>query len=382
VGTDRLETVNVVRSGNQFAFDLYGRLRASRGNLFFSPTSILTALAMTYAGAAGDTAAEIAKTLHFEIPKDELNRAMRALLASWKSNEKVHGIQLNVANRLWGQVGESFLPAYLAVTRDDYGAELARLDFADGERARQTINQWVLDQTAGKIKDVIASADQLAAARLVITNAIYFKGNWTEPFKAKLTKEEDFRLSAEQTIKAPLMHARRHFRYAALDGLQILELPYANRSFSMIVLLPEDPDALADLESRLTVKNWWEWTQELRQQEVIVYLPRFKTTAEFDLAGVLASMGLTSVFNSRADFSQMNGKRDLFILQVLHKAFVDVNEEGTEAAAATALMAGTKVMQPTAPPVFRADHPFVFAIRDNRNGANLFLGRLADPTRG
>ncbi len=386
VVSTKTDVAGVVESGNQFAFDLYGRLRADHGNLFFSPASISTALAMTLAGASGDTAAQMAKTLHLQMPKEPLDEAMRGLLASWKSNEKKQGFRLNVANRLWAQTGEQFLPAFLAVTRTDYGAELARLDFAThAEQARQTINQWVEDQTGGKIKDLILSAAQLSAARLVLTDAVYFKGDWANPFKKNLTKDEDFRLAAQQKIKAPLMHMRHRFRYATADGLQILELPYGDGSLSMIALLPEKQDGLADLEARLTFGNWQQWTNGLVSQEVIVFLPRFKSTSQFELNPLLQSMGMTSAFSPRsADFSGMTGARDLFISAVLHKAFVDVNEEGTEAAAATGIVmrpTAVRLPRPTQPPVFRADHPFVFAIRDNRNGALLFLGRLADPTQ-
>ena len=231
---------------------------------------------------------------------------------------------------------------------------------------------------------MILSASQLSEARLVLTNAVYFKGDWTDPFKKEQTKNEDFRLSAQQTVKAPLMHARHSFKYAMADGVQILELPYGDGSLSMLALLPENKDGLADLEARLTFANWQQWTSGLAPQQVIVYLPRFRTTSQFGLAPVLKAMGMTTAFEPRtADFSGMTGGRDLYISAVLHKAYVDVNEEGTEAAAATGI-----VMRPTAirlpphkPPVFRADHPFLFAIRDNRNGAILFLGRVANPTQ-
>ncbi len=218
----------------------------------------------------------------------------------------------------------------------------------------------------------------------MLTNAVYFKGDWTDPFRKNLTKDEDFHLSSQQTVKAPLMHTRHHFRYAASDGLQVLELPYGDRSLSLIVLLPEKKDGLAKLEERLTFANWQQWTQNLSSQDVIVFLPRFKTTTQFEMNPLLQSLGITSAFNPQmADFSGMTGGRDFYVSAVLHKAYVDVNEEGTEAAAATGIImraTAVRVPRPEEPPVFRADHPFVFAIRDNRNGAVLFIGRLADPT--
>jgi len=248
VGDTKAELSPVVKGGNQFAFDLYGRLRGDHGNLFFSPASISTALAMTLAGASGDTATEMAKTLHVQMPKEQLDEAMSGLLASWKTSDKKAGFKLQVANRLWAQSGEQFLPAFLAVTRDDYGAELARLDFVtQAEQARQTINKWVEDQTAKKITDLIPSAALLKAARLVLTNAVYFKGDWTDPFDKSRTKDEDFHVSADRTIKAPLMSTRHRFSYAAADGLQFLELPYGDHSLSLVVILPEKVGGLADL---------------------------------------------------------------------------------------------------------------------------------------
>jgi serpin B len=375
----------VVEGSNQFAFDLYARMRSDNGNLFFSPASISTALAMALSGASGETAAQMAKTLHFEMPKDQLDAALRDLLASWKANGKKQGFQLSLANRLWAQTGQPFLPAYLTVTRTDYGAELARLDFAHhAEDSRETINQWVEDETAGKIKNLILSAVQLGRARLVLTNAVYFKGDWTDPFKKNLTKNQDFHVSAGRTVKASLMHGRHNFRYAESDGLQVLELPYGDRSLSLVVLLPENKEGLAKLEERLTFANWQHWTQSLVSREVIVFLPRFKTTTQFEMNPTLQSLGITSAFSPEmADFSGMTGSRDFYISAVLHKAYVDVNEEGTEAAAATGIImrpTAMRIPRPEQPPVFRADHPFVFAIRDNRNGAVLFIGRLADPT--
>jgi serpin B len=375
---------NVAECGNQFAFDLFSRLRADQGNLFCSPASLYTALAMTYAGASGDTAAELARTLHFPMPKEQLDEAMRSLLASWTKSDKKQGFRLSVADRLWAQEGKHFLPAYLAVTRTDYGAELARLDFVHHlDEARRTINKWVEDQTQGKITDLIATPNQLAGARLVLTNAVYFKGNWAEPFNKGMTKEEPFHVAGETAVKAPLMHLRHRCRYAAIDGVQILELPYGDGSLSLVALLPEKRDGLPALEGRLTLGNWQKWTAGLGSRDVVVYLPRFKTTSQFELKPMLEAMGIATAFNPRtADFSGMTGDRTLYMSAVLHKAYVDLNEEGTEAAAATGIVMKTMAVRrrPEPPAVFRADHPFLFVIRDNRNGAILFLGRLADPT--
>jgi serpin B len=379
--------VSIVESQNRFAFDLYQRLAADeQENLFFSPASISMALAMTYAGAAENTEAEMAKTLHLNLPKAQVAEAMKALRESWNANGARQGYRLDVANRLWGQAGYKFLPAFLEVTRVDYGAELAPLDFkAEADKARETINAWIADHTQGKIENLIPSASILRDARLVLTNAVYFKGEWQEPFNKSRTKEDTFHVAANQQVQAPFMQARHHFRYGEVGGLQVLELPYGDGDLSMVILLPKKVDGLGKLEKKLTAGSFQKWTTGLASREVIVFLPKFKTTAQFQLADALKSLGMHSAFDpTTADFSGMTGSKEgLFISAVLHKAFVDVNEEGTEAAAATGI-----VMHPTAirvrphqPPVFRADHPFVFAIQHKQTGAVLFLGRMTDPSK-
>ena len=380
-----MDVSGIVEGGNEFALDLYQQLRTEEGNLFFSPSSISTALAMTCAGAAGETEAEMASTLHFQMPKDQLHDGMRALQAFWTTPDKKKGIRLNLANRLWGHEGYEFLPEFLTVTREKYAAELARLNFAQTEDARQTINGWVEKQTEDKITDLIPAGVLSADTKLVLTNAVYFHGIWSDPFKKDRTKDEDFNLTATDKIKVPLMHRWDEFRYGAVDDLQILELPYGDGSLSMVVLLPKEIDGLADLESKLTFHNLQRWMTSVKQEdEVKVYLPKFKTTSQFQMADTLKAMGMELAFDGNAaDFSGMTGGRDLFISEVIHKAFVDVNEEGTEAAAATGVvMAPTSaapIQEPKEPPVFRADHPFVFMIRDNRNGAIMFLGRITNP---
>jgi serpin B len=372
----------LVEAGNRFAFDLYERLRGKDGNLFFSPASISVALAMTYAGAAGNTEAEMAKTLHLEMPKAQLNEQMRGLLASWNAKDSKQGYRLDVANRLWGEQGAKFLDDFLRVTRDDYGAELAQVDFNQPEAARETINKWVEDKTQDKIKNLIPSPSSIKGARLVLTNAVYFKGDWKDQFDKNLTKDEPFHVTASQQIKAPLMHQKHKFRYAAVDDVQLLDMPYGDRSLSMVVLLPKKTDGLDKLEEKLSTASLDKWLGEARTRDVTIFFPKFRTTAEFQLAGELKAMGMPSAFDaSSADFSGIDGKKDLLISAVLHKAFVDVNEEGTEAAAATGVVVRPMAMRRPDPPViFRADHPFVFMIRDRRTGSLLFLGRLADPS--
>jgi len=381
-----MDVSGIVESGNQFALELYQQLRTEDGNVFFSPSSISTALAMTYAGAAGETEAEMAKTLHFQMPKDQLHEGMRALQAFWTTPDKKKGIRLNLANRLWGHESCEFLPEFLEVTRDTYGAELARLNFSQTEEARQTINGWVEDQTEDKITELLPVGVLSGDTKLVLTNAVYFHGIWTDPFKKDRTREEDFHLTSTDKIKVPMMHRWDEFRYGVVDDLQILELPYGDGSLSMVVLLPKEIDGLTDLEAKLSFQNFKRWLENVGQEdEVKVYLPKFKTTSQFQMADTLKALGMEVAFDANAaDFSGMTGGRDLFISAVIHKAFVDVNEEGTEAAAATGVImepTGALIQEPKEPPVFRADHPFVFMIRDNRSGAIMFLGRITNPLR-
>ncbi|MBW3595725.1 MAG: serpin family protein [Planctomycetes bacterium] len=369
----------VAKSNNQFAFDLYGRLHEQRGNLFFSPASISTALAMTYAGAEGQTEKQLAQVLHFRIPEEQLHAGFGTMTEVLNSDQP--GYRLNMANRLWAQESYPFRPEFLAVTRKQYGSELAQVDFAQkAEQARQIINAWIEEQTNGKIEDLIPPSVLDAMTRLVLTNAIYFKGAWEEEFSKEATEDAPFHLSHDRQIETPTMRQKEDFRYAADDDLQILELPYAGRDLSMLVLLPKEIGRLGELERRLTAENFQKWTSGLRKREVQVYLPKFKLTSQFAMSNVLRGMGMELAFSDQADFTGMSTAEELMISEVVHKAFVDVNEEGTEAAAATGVVvAATAAPVQQEPVVFRADHPFVFLIRDNRTGAILFLGRVANP---
>jgi len=373
----------VVEGNNAFAIDLYNQLRTQSGNLFFSPDSISTAMAMTYAGARGDTATEMAKTMHFTLPPQRLQPAMGGILVNL--NAPHDGYQLRVANALWAQQGYTLLDDFLKLTKSEYGEGFKQVDFKEAtEAARLTINQWVEQQTGDKIKDLLQPGTLSNSTKLVLTNAIYFKGDWQTQFDKAQTKEEDFHLSATQNVKAPMMHRDGGFNYFDGGTFQILEIPYRSAELSMIILLPNDVGGLFALEQSLIVPNTKKWLGQLRPvPKVILTLPKFKMTRQFELQDSLGAMGMTLAFDAHADFSGMTGNRDLFISALIHKAYIDVNEEGTEAAAATAVVMRSMMvrMQQPAPPVFRADHPFIFLIRDNRSGGILFMGRVADPTR-
>jgi serpin B len=359
----------------------YGQLRNRNGNLFFSPESISTALAMAYAGARGDTASEMAKTLHFTLPQQHLNPAMGALLSDLNA---VHdGYQLSVANALWAQQGYTFLDDFLQLLKTDYGAGLNQVDFKGAtEAARLTINRWVEQKTQDKIKDLLQPGTLAPSTRLVLTNAIYFKGDWQTQFDKAQTRDEDFYPSQLQTKQVAFMHRADSFSYFDGGTFQVLEIPYKSKELSLIVLLPKDRSGLPALEQSLTASNTQQWLSQLVQRDkVIVALPKFKSTQQFELGATLGAMGMAQAFSGSADFSGMTGKRDFAISEVIHKAYIDVNEEGTEAAAATAVGFRALAMRGPVeqPPVFRADHPFIFLIRDNRSSSILFMGRMADP---
>jgi serpin B len=381
------DQAEAVKGNNAFAVELYGQLKNQPGNLFFSPESISTALAMTFAGAHGDTATEMANTLHFTLPPEKLHPAMAALL---KDRNAAHdAYQLKVANALWGQQGYTFLDDFLKRTKDNYGAGFNQVDFKmDAEVARQTINQWVEQQTENKIKDLIAPGALKRETRLLLTNAIYFKGDWETQFKKEDTKDEDFHVAATQIVKAPMMHRTGEFNYFDSDTFQVLEIPYKNKELSMIVFLPKAVDGLSAFEQSLKGIHIWLGLLS-NAPKVSVTMPRFKMETQVELGDTLEAMGIKQAFDGRlADFSGMAPKEEiikdgnLYISAVIHKAFVDVNEEGTEAAAAT----GIVDMRPTFPsgepiiPIFRADHPFLFLIRDNRSGSILFMGRVTNPS--
>jgi serpin B len=370
----------VVEGNNGFAVDLYRQLDKEKGNLFFSPYSISNALAMTYAGARGNTAKEMAGAMHFDLDPDRFHPAFAALIRELQGKAKDRKYKLNIANRLWGQKDYGFLPDFLKISADQYQAGLKEVDFiGDTEGARKAINAWVEKATNDKIKDLIKPGILSVDTRLVLSNAIYFKAAWLRPFSPKETKPGDFTTSTGKKVKVPMMHIGARTNYFNDGGVLGLELPYENRELSMIVLMPKKADGLADLEKELTAIQLKKWLAKLSDHQVQVTLPKFKVTAEFHLNDVLKQLGMKDAFDRRrADFSGMTTQERLFISHVVHKAFVDVNEAGTEAAASTAVVMDRVSKPPRG--IFSADHPFIFLIRDAKTGSILFMGRVSDPT--
>jgi len=393
-GPDR-DTKLVAEGNNRFALQLYQKLQDDKSNLFFSPYSISTALAMTYAGARGGTQEQMAQVLHFPTSKETLEKLsadqkpmtqeqFAQVFGKTIKDLNVRGggdkYELRVANALWGQKDYKFLQVFVGSVEKQYGGTLRNVDFvAAAEQARQTINAWVAKQTNDKIKDLISPGVLDAMTRLVLTNAIYFKGNWASQFKKNQTQDQPFTLLDGTKVQVPMMNQQTRFGYAETDALQVLEMPYKGDELSMLILLPKKMDGIKALELGLTGESFSKWVGALRRRQVIVSVPKFKMTSRFSLAQVLQSMGMTDAFSDKADFSGMTGNRDLFISAVIHQAYVDVNEEGTEAAAATGVTMRLTSVGPDMTPVFRADHPFLFLIRDKTAGSILFLGRVMNP---
>jgi serpin B len=371
----------LVQGNNDFAVALYQQLAAKDGNLFFAPYSISNALAMTYAGARGNTAAEMKTTLRFNLGDDQLHPAFKKLIAQLDGQGKKRPMQLTIANRLWGQKDYGFLPDFIKIGQDNYGAGLQEVDYITAhEAARKEINAWVEKQTKDKIKDLIPEGVLNDMTRLVLTNAIYFKAAWMHPFEKKETKPGTFYLAGGKTVKTPMMNAKNDTHgFADLGDFTILQMSYEKREQSMLIFLPKKKDGLADVEKKLTPENLNAWIKKLSPHVVDLTMPKFKVTAQFKLNDVMKAMGMKDAFIfGKADFSGMATREKLYITDILHKAFVDVNEAGTEAAAATAVAIGTASLPP--PATFNADHPFVFLIRDHATGTILFAGRVVNPS--
>jgi serpin B len=376
---DVSDTTALVKGNTQFALDLYATLRVQDGNLFFSPYSISTALAMTYAGAGGTTASQIARTLHFPLPSARLHPVFAALNREViAAPDATASYELYVANALWAQQGGEFRRDFLEIGTRHYDAGLNRVDFAKGtEDARNTINRWVAEQTRDKIKELLGKGVLDDMTRLVLTNAIYFRGAWEQAFNPTQTREGDFRVSDTMTVKVPLMYQDSQFRYMGSRDAIGLDMPYETRNLSMILLLPPEKGTLADFEKTLTADNLENWVNAMKPGRVRVMLPTFQIESQFSLRRALSTLGMPLAFSTDADLSGITGRKNLSVSEVVHKGFVEVNEVGTEAAAAT----GVVSMLKSAPPQFIANRPFVFLIRDNRNGSVLFLGRVVNPAR-
>jgi len=372
------EKKSAARSINQLAFNLYGKLGHSKDNLFFSPFSISTALSMTLGGARGPTASQLRGGLDVGLSNARWHAAMGNLGATVQSGS---GCTLHTANGLWAAAAHPTLSSYSGLLRDNYWAEIESVDFQDEVEVCRTINTWVKDRTRNRIPHIVDENAIDSLTRMILVNAVYFRGDWLHVFDKRFTYPDDFyRLDGSNSV-VPFMNQTGTFNFAEAGGVKVLELPYEGAAVSMLIILPNQKNGLSGLEKRLTATVLDKWSQTLRRTRVEVMLPRFTFETDLSLEKVLRSLGVVDAFDAeKADFSGVNGhKNDLYLDAVLHKAFVEVNEEGTEAAAATVSMAKSTGRPPPLPE-FMADHPFVFFIRHKTTGAILFLGRLTDPS--
>ncbi|MFA5773564.1 MAG: serpin family protein [Candidatus Paceibacterota bacterium] len=376
---------SVVLANNSFAFDVFSKLIKKGENTFFSPFSISSAFGMVYEGANGKTADEIQSVFHF--PKD-----INILRTSFSSinneiNKPNSDYQLTIANALWAQKDYKFLDEYFSNVDKYYSGKATNLDFKNAtEDARLTINKWIEDKTNSKIKDILPPKSLDTMTKLVLTNAIYFNGKWDKTFDKKETKADTTFLSdSGNDIKVNMMQQSNDdktiFNYTENENSQMLEMPYKGDKLSMIIVLPKENN-ITSFEKLFTLSNFDNWKKNLKKQRVNVYIPQFKFGIKYLMADTLKLMGMPTAFSGNADFSKMDGTKDLFISSVIHQAFVDVNEDGTEAAAATVISmnAGSYFHEGPVIPTFYANHPFLFVIQDTTNGNILFIGKIVNPS--
>jgi serpin B len=385
------EDVKAVAQGNSaFALDLYGRLREKPGNLFFSPFSVSAALAMTMAGARGNTETEMAKVLHQGLARDRVHPALGALIRDLNGRKVEDGgrdagkqaFELVLANSLFGQKGFAFLPEFVAGNRKAYDAGFSELDFKGyPEKSRLAVNAWVEEKTRKRVKDILAPGAVTPDTRLALANALYFIAPWEHAFEPEATKDGVFRPAEGEPVKVPFMRRMETYRFTDGGAFDVLVLPYRGGELAMAVILPKAADGLPAVEAALEPGAFWAVLRAAKWMDVDVAIPKFRIESSFDLKEPLLAMGMKDAFSeTKADFSGMTGKKDLFLGLVVHKSFVAVDEKGTEAAAATVALMELKGI-PQKEKEFVADHPFLFAIADLKTETVLFLGRVANPAK-
>lgn len=373
----------IAKANNEFAFDLYKVINNSKKNLLISPYSISSAFAMVYAGAAGKTSQEFEAVFHYPSTQNVVNQEFSSLNAQLNSNEYKDFHKLSIANSLWIQKTYTLLPQYLHIVKKYYDASIDIVDFIREKMAAvNKINSWVNEKTFGKIKKILKPTDVDSSTALVLVNTVYFKSKWQKKFKRHNTNNLDFWLNSKQAIKADTMYMQNHFRYSECEDVQYIELPYIYNLTSMVIVLPKNKDGITHLEKTMTFSKFASLKKKAQTTLVQLYLPKFKFDSSFLLNDSLQKMGLKSAFSSGANFSKMTALNDLFISKAIHKTYIEVNEDGTEAAAATAITMARGAPAPSCskPFIFKADHPFMFFIVHNESGAILFMGKILKPS--
>ena len=375
----------LVNGNNTFAIHLYESLRSQSGNLVFSPYSISLALAMTYGGARNQTESQMAQTMQFNLPQAQLHPAFNSLDLELMNEGKAQGnniqpMQLNIANAVWAEQTYAFQQAYLDLIAQDYGAGIQLADFVKNyEAARKNINDWVSQQTKNKINDLLTPGSVDSLTRMVLVNAIYFKADWNVPFDANNTIDSNFTLlDGTQSNVKMMNNGELNLPYIQGDGYRAVELPYQGNTAAMDIILP-DAGNFQNFETALDAGKLNNIFTSMQSTPIALGLPKFTFTTDFSLHDQLQALGMTDAFDpNKADFSGMTGNHDLYIGNVIHKAFVAVDEKGTEAAAATAV-----IMEAMSAPMQKVrlvvDHPFIFIIRDLKSGQILFIGRVLNP---
>jgi len=373
---------SLAESGNHFAFDLFKQIHSKSDNLVFSPYSISTVLAMCYSGARGETAGQMSEVLYFP-PAGQLDPASRDLREKILSSDTLPGTEISLANAIWAQQDFDFLPGYLENTGRWYDAPLTEMDFtrdAAREESRLRINQWVEDNTRQKIKDLISPGVLSANTRMVLTNAIYFNGKWMWTFDKAATSPSIFNVGRGESKMIPFMHMTRDLPYYEDEEIQAIRLPYRNERLSMMIILPRSIEGWEMISRVLDLERLNKVESHLTPTEVQLALPKFSFELKTNLRDELSDMGMDLAFGMDADFSGMTGEKNLFIDEVIHKAFIEVSESGTEAAAATGAIISLKSALRDEPVRFNADHPFLYFIRDHQTGCIIFLGRFVRPS--
>ncbi len=380
------DETTLVNGNSEFAWDLYQVIKAEDGNLFYSPYSISLALAMTYAGAKGETAKQMADTLHYDLSQTALHPAFNSLALELASRgqgaqgKDEKGFRLNIVNAIWGQKDYKFVSSFLDLLAENYGAGLRVLDFIkDPSASRITINDWVSEQTEGRIKDLIPEGVITPLTRLVLTNAVYFNAAWREKFEESATQNGQFHLVNGSEVTVPMMRKTDSFGYVKSGNVVGVELPYDGNELSMVIMT-NAAGTFVDFEKGLTFSKVNELINGIRYSEVRLSMPKFEFESKFGLKQTLQTMGMVLPFQDNADFTGISTQSDLHIDDVIHKAFVSVDEAGTEAAAATAVIVGTTSI-PVEQAVVTLDQPFVFLIRDIQTGAIIFIGRVMNPAQ-
>ena len=367
----------LVERNNAFALDLYTILSTNEGNLCISPYSVYVALAMTFAGARGATEKQMAKAMHISFTQYEFHKGFAQLLKQISAVGQEKNIELLSANSIYPHNRYSFLESFINCLKENYDTTVTPIDYSEPETSRKIINQWVKEKTQEHISELIPSGMLDPLTRLVLVNAIYFKGFWEKQFDKQKTVNSSFWVSSEKSVDVPTMRQKAGFKYTEDNQVQILELPYQSESVSLIIILPNARVGLAIIDKGLTSQDLSKWLTESSYETVDVHLPSFKIKSGFNLNEMLKSMGMLDAFDERADFSGMDGTQLIYLSDTIHQASIEVNEEGATATAATAVVAGTKSL-----PVefqFHADHPFIYFLRENTTGSILFIGRVLNP---